>query len=148
MGLQLELEADVKELTRLADAVAAFASAHELDAGTVGRLTVALDEVVTNAIVHGRLPAGAVIGVELAVEGGEVVGTVCDQGPAFDPLAAPPAVDAAAPLEDRPIGGLGLFLVRQLCRDLAYRREGSCNRLTMRLACAEDGNTAPGVTTG
>jgi anti-sigma regulatory factor (Ser/Thr protein kinase) len=136
VGLRLELGADVGELSRLADAVDAFASAHGLDAGTAGRLTVALDEVVTNAIVHGRLPAGAVIGVELEVEGGEVVGTVSDSGPAFDPLAAPPVVDAAAPLEGRPVGGLGLFLVHQLCRDLAYRREGACNRLTMRLACA------------
>lgn len=39
-----------------------------------------------------------------------------------------------APLADRPVGGLGLFLLRGLARDLAYRREDGRNWLTVRLS--------------
>lgn len=133
---RLELKADIEELSRLADAVADFAAREGVDPLLAGRLTVALDEVVTNAIMHGELGADAVITVELAPDGQDIIATVSDPGPAFDPLASPPAVDIAAPLEERPIGGLGLYIVRQLARDLAWRREDGCNRLTMRIAAA------------
>lgn len=87
---RLELKADLGELGRLADAVETFASSEGLGATAAGRLTVALDEVVTNAVLHGRLPSDAVIAVELGIEDGLVVATVSDPGPTFDPLAAPP----------------------------------------------------------
>ncbi len=134
MTTRLELKADVEELGRLADSVATFAQSHGVNPLVTGRLTVALDEVVTNAITYGQLGADAAIVVELAVDGADVVATVTDPGPAFDPLAAPPVVDPTLPLEKRAVGGLGLFIVRQLARDLAYRHVDGCNCLTMRLA--------------
>jgi sigma-B regulation protein RsbU (phosphoserine phosphatase) len=133
-GVQLELKSDLGELGRLADAIEAFADAHGLDPTAAGRLTIALDEVVTNAITHGALAAEAVIAVELTLDGGDIVATVSDPGPAFDPLAAAPAVDIAAPIETRPVGGLGLFICRNLARKLAYTRDGARNRLTLWLA--------------
>jgi anti-sigma regulatory factor (Ser/Thr protein kinase) len=134
MTTRLELKADVEELGRLADSVATFAETHGVDPLVTGRLTVALDEVVTNAIMYGDLGADASIFVDLSLDGGDVVATVTDPGPAFDPLTSPPVVDTTLPLEERPVGGLGLFIVRQLARDLAYRHVDGCNCLTMRLA--------------
>ncbi len=133
MTTRVELKADLEELSRLADAVAAFAESRGVDPLVAGRLTVVLDEVVTNAIMYGGLQADALILVELACDGGEVVATVTDPGPAFDPLSSSPVVDTSLPLEDRPIGGLGLFILRQLARDLAYRHQDGCNSLTMRV---------------
>jgi anti-sigma regulatory factor (Ser/Thr protein kinase) len=54
-----------------------------------------------------------------------------DRGRAFDPLSAPPP-DLETRLEERRDGGLGIHLVRQIMRDLEYRREGDWNRITMR----------------
>ena len=131
---RLDLRPDTAELARLVDGIEAFAAANGLDAATAGRLTLALDEVVTNAIEYGGLPGDASITVELALDGPDIVATVSDPGPAFDPLADAPTVDIEAALDDRAPGGLGLFIVRTIARELAYAREGGLNRLTLRLA--------------
>lgn len=56
---------------------------------------------------------------------------LCDQGRAFDPLAASaPALDLSA--EDRPVGGLGIHLIRSLTDAQCYRRDAACgNRLVL-----------------
>lgn len=131
---RFDLRPDAAELARLVDAVEEFANLHGLDPATAGRLTLALDEIVTNAIDHAALPPDASIRVELALDGADVVATVVDPGPAFDPLADAPAVDVEAPLDERPEGGLGLFIVRTIAREVAYAREEGLNRVTMRVA--------------
>ena len=55
---------------------------------------------------------------------------IADQGVAFDPLTAA-APDLTLDLEDRPIGGLGIFLLRKFANSLSYRREDGWNRLTI-----------------
>jgi hypothetical protein len=61
-----------------------------------------------------------------------------DDGPPFDPLAHS-SPDLDAPAEQRPIGGLGIAIVRALVDRGRYRRKGDCNhlRLVRGLACAE-----------
>ena len=56
--------------------------------------------------------------------------TVIDAGAPFDPTAAP-APDVGAPLEARPIGGLGLLLVRRSVDALAYARVDGHNVVTL-----------------
>ena len=54
-------------------------------------------------------------------------------GPEFDPTKAPaPPLDA--PLAQRPIGGLGIYLVMQMAESVAYQREGELNRLNVKIA--------------
>ena len=70
-----------------------------------------------------------------------VVVEIVDSGRAFDPtsLVSP---DTAAGLEERPIGGLGIHLVRTMVDGMEYRREGSRNllNLIMDTAAAEEGS--------
>jgi anti-sigma regulatory factor (Ser/Thr protein kinase) len=69
--------------------------------------------------------------VSLALDNGEIALCLEDDGPAFDPLTAPmPDIDAA--LEDRPIGGLGIYLLREMMDALEYVRVEGRNRLTLR----------------
>lgn len=58
---------------------------------------------------------------------------VADQDIEFNPLMAS-SPDMTADLEHRPIGGLGVFLVKKLAMSLAYRREDGWNRLTVGLS--------------
>jgi anti-sigma regulatory factor (Ser/Thr protein kinase) len=90
-----------------------------------------LEEIVTNVICHGCCDGShASIEVELALQPDELVMTVEDSATPFDPLQAP-APDLEAALEDRPIGGLGVHLVRKLMDRVTYERRDGKNRLVM-----------------
>jgi anti-sigma regulatory factor (Ser/Thr protein kinase) len=94
---------------------------------------LALDEVFMNVVMHGTTPDGAPreVSVALRAEGAAVTMVMEDDGPAFDPLTlATPDIDA--PLEERELGGLGVFLVRELMDDVSYAFTGTHNQLTMR----------------
>lgn len=60
---------------------------------------------------------------------GELVVEVRDQGVEFDPLVQP-APDLSLDLERRPVGGLGIFLLKTFAATLSYRREQGWNHLT------------------
>jgi anti-sigma regulatory factor (Ser/Thr protein kinase) len=56
--------------------------------------------------------------------------TVIDDGRPFDPLALPPP-DLSLDIKDRPIGGLGIFLLRKLADEIHYEWRDGRNRLTL-----------------
>lgn len=116
----------------LAEAADAFADAHGLDPKAAMSLNLILEEIVTNVAHHGAGPEGAAVRVRVVRDGDLVRGEIRDTGAAFDPLARAP-VDVAAGIDERPIGGLGIHLVRSLARDLAYAREGGENVLSFTL---------------
>ena len=119
------------------DAFEALMAAHGLSKAVGWPAEVALDEVLANVVRHGLAGrAGeATVGLELRLEVGveppvwEVV--VTDDGPEFDPLRAP-APDTSAGLEERPVGGLGVALVRRLVDEVEYERRDGQNRLRLR----------------
>jgi anti-sigma regulatory factor (Ser/Thr protein kinase) len=94
---------------------------------------VSLDEVLANVVRHGLAGRGEEARVALEIE--FVPGDpphcevrVEDDGPAFDPLQAPPP-DTSLGVEERPIGGLGIELVRRLMDEVHYERKDGRNRL-------------------
>ena len=91
-----------------------------------------LEELFTNVVKYGRAEdaVATTIGVTLALEGGELTIEFNDDGPPFDPLLAP-SPDLDRPIADRPIGGLGLHIVRSLVHAARYRREGDRNHLVL-----------------
>lgn len=80
---------------------------------------MAVDEACCNVFEHAY--AGSTGRLDLSVEtrGKDLIITVHDKGRAFDPDAVPPA-DIRQPLENRPIGGLGLHMMRQLMDKVAF----------------------------
>lgn len=96
---------------------------------------LALDEIFMNVVMHGSRPAAPPrdMHVSLARRGGDVILVTEDDGPPFDPLTLPPP-DVDAPLEERDIGGLGVFMIRELMDEVTYAHTGTHNRLTMRKA--------------
>jgi anti-sigma regulatory factor (Ser/Thr protein kinase) len=68
--------------------------------------------------------------VRLGVKNNALRVTVTDTGAPYDPLSAP-AVDTSVPLENKPIGGLGIYLMKQFMDELFHEREGEKNVLTM-----------------
>ena len=131
--ISLTLVNQLSEVAKLSSFVEAFGVAEGLAPETVYSLNLALDEVVTNVIRHAHDDDGREhpIVVRLALERDVVTAQVEDDGRAFNPLEAP-APNLGASLDERPIGGLGIFLVRSVMNSVEYRREDGRNVLTMK----------------
>jgi serine/threonine-protein kinase RsbW len=86
-------------------------------------LRVALDEIVSNIVIHGGVarPPRIDVGFRRVDDGVEV--TITDDGPPFDPMARPEP-DVTLPIEARQPGGLGIALVKSLVDRVRYERIG------------------------
>jgi anti-sigma regulatory factor (Ser/Thr protein kinase) len=120
-------------------AFAQFAQAHEVPDAARRSVDVALDELLANVVAHGM--AGLENGL-LSVAGelnqGRLKLTLTDDGPGFDPFAeAEP--DTSLSVEDRPIGGLGIQLVRKLMDEVSYERRDGQNVVVLVKNLAEAG---------
>lgn len=122
---RMSVGADPGGVREVNAAFAGFAEAHGLPVDVRRSLNVAIDELLANALSHGqtgRDPCSVTVEVELAQERVTVI--VTDDGTPFDPFARD-APDTTLPVEERPIGGLGIHLVGQLMDEVSYqRREG------------------------
>ncbi|MFH1035694.1 MAG: ATP-binding protein [Pseudomonadota bacterium] len=126
---RLSLPADHDHLVALMEFVGGQAQAAGLDPQTLFRVDLAAEEILTNIIKY-AYPQGEEGMVEVAcgVRGGSFVMEFRDQGRPFDPLA----VDEPELSEDlrlRPVGGLGIHLVRQVMERVSYHRQGQTNLL-------------------
>lgn len=102
-----------------------------IDDSRTYQLQLAVDEIATNIILYGYKDAGegAVFSVGAETTGDSLVITLKDQAPPFDPrtMQMPEEEDLARPLEDRKIGGLGIYLAVQGVDRFDYRREDGSN---------------------
>lgn len=101
------------------------------------RLTLVVEELFTNSVMHGYgVECDEPIEIALSATISEIALLYEDAAPAYDPLSpftvAPDHLNAA--VESRPVGGLGIHLVRELAAGASYAREGGRNRLRLRLA--------------
>ena len=132
------LRNDSSELLHLSHAVATFCAACHLGEGMAYRASLALEEVVCNIISYAYSDAAEhLIEIAMAVHGDELVLQVSDDGRPFNPLdVVPPDLDV--PIEERPVGGLGIHLVRQFMDEVAYERVAGHNVLRMRAVLEAD----------
>ena len=133
---------DVAQLPALTRFLKEFWSAAGLPPADLMKFELALEEVFMNVVMHGSPGAGTRIDVSVILCDGGLTLTVEDDGPAFDPLLLP-VPNVAASLEERKVGGLGVFLVRQMMDAVRYQRVAARNQLRMTKRLTEGG--APGV---
>jgi anti-sigma regulatory factor (Ser/Thr protein kinase) len=115
-------------LGTLTDAVDARLASWGLDNEVINDARLVTEELGVNLIEYGRVPGHEAPPMELSLhlQDGSLQMQFRDQGVAFDPWAQP-APDLEGDLLERPIGGLGLHLVRNIATSVAYRREGNAN---------------------
>jgi anti-sigma regulatory factor (Ser/Thr protein kinase) len=122
---------DAAQLPALSRFLQEFWTEFNLPAAAAHAFELALEEVFINVVMHGSHTGGMPrVGVSLSLMDGGVTLTVEDDGPPFDPLSLP-APDVTAKLEHRGVGGLGVFLVRQVMDSVSYLRRGTMNQLRM-----------------
>lgn len=130
-SITIRLPVDLKEIERLNRIVRQFGDLHEVPSRALYAINLALDEIVTNIVLHGFEDAtGQEFEVRLTAAPGAITGEIEDAGTAFNPLDAP-APDLNAPLDERALGGLGVHLVKNLMDKVDYRRDGAKNVLTI-----------------
>lgn len=130
----LTLTNDLAEIPRLAEAVELFVEPFAPSMKDILAIQLALEETVTNIINHGYRtdPVGTrSFTVELsAPEPTRIRMVITDDALAYDPLARP-EVNLDLPIEERPIGGLGVHLVKNLMQHASYTRSGDHNVLEL-----------------
>ena len=128
----LVLTNDISELDRVTTFISSLCAREAIDADMEYGLLLALDEIITNIIVHSDLKdRERPITVRLSLNEDEFVAQIEDEGREFDPTQHP-TPDLDAPLGKRKIGGLGIHLVRQIMDSMEYERVEGKNLVTLR----------------
>jgi anti-sigma regulatory factor (Ser/Thr protein kinase) len=128
---EAELLPRPEAISALTEQVMDYLSDAGVDARAAHHVALAFDELLTNLGSHGG-SADKPAAVRVVVESDKVWAEIRDSGPAFDiRTAAEPALDQT--IEEREIGGLGLFLIRQFASEIGYeRRDGmNCTRFAI-----------------
>jgi anti-sigma regulatory factor (Ser/Thr protein kinase) len=130
-SLHLSIENDAGGLDRATTRIAEFILDAGLPEDMAHDLRLAAEEMLTNICKYAYSDSGEhAILLDLAVEGSQARLRLSDDGMEFDPLEAP-APDFSIPLEDRPIGGLGIHIVRNLAHSIEYHRIAGRNVIEM-----------------
>jgi anti-sigma regulatory factor (Ser/Thr protein kinase) len=132
MKRHLTLHNDVSEIPQLAAFIDETAEEAGIDMAVAMSLNLAMEEAVVN-VMNYAYPAGTMgtIDIDAACDDGKLTFVICDSGIPFDPTQAENP-DVTLKAEDRAIGGLGIFLVRQIMDHIEYQRLNEKNILTLR----------------
>ncbi|MEO7337763.1 MAG: ATP-binding protein [Caldimonas sp.] len=133
---QRQFTARYASLSATSDFAHDFCRRHGIDRTRELKLTLILEELVTNTIEHGYgAETDAAVSVALATTPGSLRVLYEDAAPPFDPLAhrADTAAAVLEPFDSRPIGGLGIPLVGGLASEARYEYEAGRNKLWLTL---------------
>lgn len=97
------------------------------------KVNLVLEEVGINILSYGGESGGPWPEFEIVItsDNDSLTIEVSDEGRPFDPFNDAPKPSVDAEIEDRPIGGLGIFLVQTMMDDTSYQHSEGKNRLTM-----------------
>lgn len=128
---QITLQNDIDQVPRLNDFVDSLAQQLMVDKTLQQQLKLAVEEAVVNVMQY-AYPIGVTgdIDVNAQFDGLTLKFVITDQGKAFDPTQTAKA-DTSLSVEERPIGGLGILLVRELMDSINYERINGKNLLTL-----------------
>ena len=95
------------------------------------QIEVAVEELFVNIASYAYPPGSGSVTIEYSCENGVAEITLTDSGTPYDPLAKEDP-DITLTVQERPIGGLGILMVKKTMDDMSYRSENGCNILTIK----------------
>ncbi len=131
-SLDVKLHARLSEVRSMAALVETFGEDNDLPMRTIFVMSLALEELITNTVIHGRfteVDEPAII-VKMDAHPDVVILVMETNGDRFDPTMDTNP-DTNSELESRSVGGLGLHLVKTLADRVAYEYVDDVNRLTL-----------------
>lgn len=132
MNKNIEIINQLSEIERVSAFIEELGEELNLSSPMIMNINLAIEEAIANIILY-AYPKERMNTISLSAEcrDNELIFVLTDEGTAFDPTQAP-QVNTSLPVEDRPIGGLGIFLVRKIMGEVTYQRIDDKNRLEMR----------------
>jgi serine/threonine-protein kinase RsbW len=121
---------ELDSLAAIADFVERAAAVAGLCKPDAYRLRLAVDEIATNAILHGYAGRKGELNLQARLDDRTLVIFLEDSGPKFDPWRQPPPADLDRPLAERRPGGLGVYLARYGADSVAYEWVDGRNRIS------------------
>lgn len=132
MTHRLVLYDNLSEIDRLAEFMDSLTEELGLECADGFNLHLALEEACSNIIQYAYPgDSGKTFSLDVEADSEKVVFTLTDSGIPFNPLESAPEVDVTLSAEDREIGGLGIFLIKNVMSSVEYQRRGEKNVLTM-----------------
>lgn len=132
MGTRATFNAVRKSLTAIRDFVETKVVELGADHDHVYDIAAAVDEAACNVIIHGYGDQGGILEIEVDRQGNMLIVYLRDQAPVFDPTTLP-TPDITQPLEERPIGGMGVHIMRQHVDEIQHRSlPGGGNELILK----------------
>jgi anti-sigma regulatory factor (Ser/Thr protein kinase) len=129
--ITFSLSNSLSELERLSERLSLIGERWSLPGKIILQLNLALDELFTNVVSYGlENESDQEVHFTIARREDEIEIIVSDGGRRFDPTQ-PPDPDLNLSLDDQPVGGLGIFLMRQYTDNIEYRRENEKNIVTL-----------------
>ena len=131
MEKSIILANDISEITRLYEFIEEMGNDFSLSPDIVFNLNLVLEEAVVNVINYAYpKEEHQYIYLSASMKDGSIVLVLTDTGKEFDPTAAPEA-DITLSADERQIGGLGIFLIRQIMNEVKYEGIEGKNVLTL-----------------
>lgn len=131
VSTSITMQPDAEDLENVFAAVEEFAEVAEWPMNLVFQVKLILEEMALNVINYGGVEGDDPIDIVLKTEDDTVTIEIRDVGQPFDPIKDAPTPDLSLALEDRPIGGLGLYLVRTMVDEMHYEWHDGHNHLTL-----------------
>ena len=132
MRKSIILPNDTQEVPKLTAFVDEVCEAVGFSADETSQVKVAIEEAVVNVMNYAYPPGTrGDVTIEAASNDVRLKFTIIDSGKPFDPTVQA-GVDTTLPANERPIGGLGIHIVRQIMDSINYERMGNLNVLTLR----------------
>lgn len=116
---ELRLVGTMADLARIGAFIEDACAQASIDPAARFDVQMAVDEACSNVFEHAYGGRVGEVGLRVETRGRDLVITIRDRGTPFDPTAVP-TPQVHLPLEERPIGGLGLHLMRRLMDDVAF----------------------------
>lgn len=137
MQKTLRIKNDIHELSMMNQFLEEAGEELGLSTAFMMSLNLVMEEAVSNIIFYAyKGDVEDAVDISLVREGGELIVTLIDHGIAFDPtLRKDPDITLSA--KDRPIGGLGIFLIKKIMDEVSYQRVDERNVFIMKKKITE-----------
>jgi serine/threonine-protein kinase RsbW len=130
--LNIEVDADMANLGQVRDFVEEEAQSAGLSSDQKGELVLAVDEAVTNVMMHGCPQGGCNIELEAKLDDRAFSILIRDNGQLFDPTKRHDPNLNISPFEQEQAGGFGVYLIKHLVDQISYQvTSQGCNELTL-----------------